>query len=119
MTRISQWTSLFIGFFSLLCIPLVSDAITVTISEVSSTWKPEASTSSNLSVAWVNVTISDIDPNKDQYKVIQITLQHVTDYVGICCNSLAQDITDTGLEEVYNNSEDKDLIFREEENGEW
>ena len=33
MIRLSYWTSLFIGLFSLMCIPVISDAITVKISE--------------------------------------------------------------------------------------
>ncbi len=114
MKRISQWTSLFILLFSILCIPVISEAITVTISKVDPLWKPQASTRSNLSVAWVDVTISGIDPRRDQYKKIVITLQNVTNKKGICCNSTAQDITDTGLATTYQTT--KDLIFRSNEN---
>ena len=34
MKRFSHLTSLFIGLFSLICIPVISDAITGTLSEV-------------------------------------------------------------------------------------
>lgn len=112
-----------IFIFALLCMPLVSEAITVTISEVDPLWIPKASSSTELSIAWVNVTISDIDPNRDQYRVIEIWLDAST-LKGICCNSIAQDIvdivgTDNSLKNAYNNSAGRDLIFRREENSQW
>ena len=61
MRRIFHGTLLFILLFSLVCIPAISEALTVKISEVSPTWQPEASTKKKLSVAWVEVTISGID----------------------------------------------------------
>ncbi len=117
MTRFSHLTSLFLLFFSLLCIPALSAALTVSISEVDPMWIPEASTKTVPSVAWATVTISDIDPNRDQYKVVQITLNKVTTNTGICCNSTDQDITDTDLAAVYKSG--KDLIFRDKENSSW
>lgn len=124
MTRFFHLTSLFLLFFSVLCIPVLSDALTVTISEVDPLWIPKASTKTNLSVAWATVIISDIDPNRDQYKAIQITLEQGTPKKGICCNSTDQDITDTDMADVYNNNKDKndrykDLIFRTDENPSW
>lgn len=119
MKHFSHLTSLIIWLFSIMCIPVISDAITVEISPVDILWRPKASTKKELSIASVNVTISDINTNKDQLKVIQITLERGTYYSGICCNSRIQDIEDTGLKDVYDNSNGSDLIFRQEENDRW
>lgn len=92
-------------------------ALTVTVSDVSATWWPRASKVSGLSIAWLSVTIDGIT-SEDHYKVIQITLQHVTRYEGICGNSTKQDIKDTGLEALYKIT-GKDLIFTREDNPDW
>ena len=106
-----------IFILSLLCIPLISEAITVTISEVDPLWRPEASTKGNLSIAWVNATISGIDPKKDQYKRIIISLNAVSTKKGICCNGTYEDyVKDAALKKVYS-STSRDMIFRKEENG--
>ena len=118
MKRFSLWT-IFILFYALLCMPIFSEALTVTISKVDPTWIPEASTRTNLSIASVNVTISGINKRRDQYKRIEVTLDNPTTYKGICCNSKAQDITDTGLADLYN-STNLDLVFTEPDNrGVW
>ncbi|MDE0013415.1 MAG: hypothetical protein OXU36_19880, partial [Candidatus Poribacteria bacterium] len=108
-----------IFILSLLCMPLMSEAITVSISEVDPYWKPEASTKDNLSVAWLTVTISGIDPRRDQYKRIIISLNEVTKEKGICCNGTYADyVKDATLKQVYR-STSKDMIFRREENAGW
>ncbi len=107
MKRFAMWTPLFILFYALLCMPILSEALTVTVSKVDPTWIPEASTSTNLSIAWVNVTISGIDKRKDQYKRIEVTLD-ASKEPGICCNAEA------------NYGTIKDLVFTKQENeGVW
>ena len=108
-----------IFILSLLCMPLISEAITVTLTEVDPYWRPEASTKDNLSVAWLTVTISGIDPKKDQYKRVIISLNGVTTEKGICCNGTYEDyVKDAALKKVYR-STTKDMIFRKEENAGW
>ena len=66
----------------------------------------------------MDVTIDGITSD-DQYKIVQITLQGVSRYKGICCNSTETDIENTGLKEDYYGETNSDLIFTEEDNGGW
>lgn len=105
-----------IMLFSMLVFTNLCFALTVTISKrVPPSWWPRASKAGDLSIAPLEVTIDNIT-NEDQYKVIQITLDHVTNYQGICGNSTVQDIIDTNLKKKYYDKTSRDLIFTQEDN---
>ena len=105
MNQTRIFITLFVLLLCFLSITHICEALTVETSELSRSWKPEASTADNSSIAWFTVSVSGITSG-DHYKRVEISLKHVSEWMGTCCNS-----TDTGT--------DPDLKFLTEDNPRW